>query len=60
MTTPNQTAIDYLRSLADQGFWGAITLKYEHGEIVHIRKEENLKPSALSELPKVTNAQSTY
>jgi hypothetical protein len=60
MTAANQTAIDYLKSLAQQGFWGAITLKYEHGEIVHIRKEENLKPSSLSELPRVTNAKSTH
>jgi len=60
MTTPNQSTIDYLRSLADQGFWGAITLKYEHGEIVHIRKEENLKPSSLSEFPRLTNVKSTH
>jgi len=60
MTTPNQTAVEYLRSLADQGFWGAITLKYEGGKIVHVRKEENLKPSSLSELPRLTNAKSTH
>jgi len=60
MTAANKSSIDYLKGLAEQGFWGAISLKYEHGEIDHIRKEENLKPSSLSELPRVTNAKSTH
>jgi len=47
MNTSNQTAFDYLRSLADQGFWGFLTLKFEHGEVVHLRREENLKPTEL-------------
>ena len=51
MSAANQSAIDYLRSLAEQGFFGAITLKYEAGKIVHLRKEENLKPSDLSGTP---------
>jgi hypothetical protein len=55
MTSINETSIDYLRSLAKQGFWGAITLKYEAGRIVHVRKEENLKPSDLSGTPEKTN-----
>jgi len=55
MTAANQTAINYLRSLAEQGFFGAITLKYEAGRIVHVRKEENLKPSDLSGTPEKTN-----
>jgi hypothetical protein len=58
--TANQTTLDYLRSLADQGFWGAITLKYEHGEVIHLRKEENLKPSSLSELPRLANAKPAH
>ena len=60
MSAANQSAIDYLKSLAEQGFWGAVTLKYEGGEVVHIRKEENLKPSSLSEFPRATNAKSTH
>ena len=55
MTSINETSIDYLRSLAKQGFWGAITLKYEAGKIVHLRKEENLKPSDLSGTPERVN-----
>lgn len=47
MSTANQIAIDYLRSLGEQGFWGFLTLKFEHGEVVHLRREENLKPNEL-------------
>jgi hypothetical protein len=47
MTAANQTAMDYLKSLAEQGFWGFLTLKFEHGEVVHLRREENLKPNEL-------------
>jgi hypothetical protein len=55
MTAANQSAFDYLRSLAEQGFFGAITLKYEAGKVVHVRKEENLKPSDLSGTPERVN-----
>ena len=47
MNAQNQTSIDYLRSLAEQGFWGFLTFKFEHGEVVHLRREENLKPAEL-------------
>jgi hypothetical protein len=60
MTTPNQSTIDYLRSLAEQGFYGTITLKYEAGKIVHVRKEENLKPSDLSGIPERINDRTRY
>jgi hypothetical protein len=56
----SEAVLAYLRNLSNQQFWGAVTLKYEGGDIVHIRKEENLKPSSLSELPRVTNAKSTH
>jgi hypothetical protein len=55
MSAANQSAIDYLKSLAEQGFFGAITLKYEAGKVVHLRKEENLKPSDLSGTPERVN-----
>jgi len=47
MNAANQTTFEYLQSLAAQGFWGFLTLKFEHGEIVHLRREENLKPNEL-------------
>ena len=39
---------DYLRELSESRFWGSITLKFESGQVVHARREENLKPSELS------------
>ena len=55
MTGPIDTTLDYLRNLADQNFWGTVTLKYENGGIVHVRQEENLKPSELSGRPRKNN-----
>jgi len=37
----------YLNQLVRDHFFGALTLKYEAGRLIHIRKEENLKPSEL-------------
>ena len=49
---PNNDSLDYLSSLAEQSFWGTVTLKFENGRIVHIRQEVNLKPSELSGTPR--------
>jgi hypothetical protein len=43
----NEGAIGYLEYLTAEGFWGFITLKFEGGRVVHIRREENLKPNEL-------------
>jgi hypothetical protein len=48
MEPRNAGTFDYLRRLAEAGFWGSITVKFENGVVVHIRREENLKPSELS------------
>jgi hypothetical protein len=49
---PTATAFgEYLRQLADSRFFGSITLKFEAGQIVHARREENIKPSELSGTP---------
>jgi hypothetical protein len=55
MIAGTTVALEYLRNLASKGFWGAITLKFEKGEIVHVRQEENLKPSDLSGPPRKNN-----
>lgn len=45
------TAIDavlgYVKDLSQHGFWGFVTVKFENGHPVHVRREENLKPSEL-------------
>ena len=51
----NAAVFEYIKRLADSGFFGAVTLKYEAGRIVHLRKEENLKPSELSESPRFSD-----
>ena len=47
----NENTIKYLRKLEGQQFWGFLTMKFEGGTIVHMRREENLKPSAIETLP---------
>jgi hypothetical protein len=55
MSAANTAAMDYLRNLAAHSFWGTVALKFERGEIVHVRQEENLKPSELSGNPRRNN-----
>jgi hypothetical protein len=47
MISATQNALDYVRNLSEQAFWGLVSLKFENGTIVHVRQEENLKPSEL-------------
>ena len=47
MSATTEKALTYLRQLAEQGFWGFLTLKLENGHVVHVRQEENLKPDRL-------------
>ena len=56
MNVMNEPALTYLKSLAERSFWGAVTLKFEEGAIVHLRQEQNLKLSELSGQPRNTNA----
>jgi hypothetical protein len=44
----NAPTLDFIRRLTESGFWGSITRKFEAGVVVHVRREENLKPSELS------------
>lgn len=48
----NESTVAYLDKLSREPFWGSVTLKFEDGRIVHIRREENLKPTELSGNPK--------
>jgi hypothetical protein len=44
---PTRTVIAYIEGLAAEHFWGFLSLKFENGKVVHLRKEENLKPQDL-------------
>jgi len=54
--TGTDSAISYIQKLANENFWGTVAVKFEGGRIVHLRKEENLKPSELSGTPRKNNA----
>jgi len=53
------SGINYIRSLEEEGFWGFLALKFENGKIVHIRREENLRPNELPERNRRQNAHSS-
>lgn len=47
--------VAYMTSLAQRKFWGFITVKFENGCPVHVRREENLKPGDLPIVVPETN-----
>lgn len=58
MDKHNDITSEYLQKLAKAHFWGSLTVKFEGGRIVHLRKEENLKPEELTGAPKFNYADS--
>jgi hypothetical protein len=44
-------AIELIRRLASEHFYGALTLKFEAGRLTIIKKEQTIKPSTLPEQP---------
>lgn len=54
-----EIALAFVKSLAEAGFWGNISLKLERGRITHIRLEENFKPSELSGVPRQVSSEAT-
>lgn len=45
-------AIELIEQLTRDRFYGAVTIKFEAGRVVLMRKEETLKPNNLSEHPR--------
>lgn len=35
-------AVAFLRSLATAGFWGTLTIKFQHGDVIHVVREESI------------------
>lgn len=52
-------AIELIRRLARERFYGAVTVKFEAGNVVCMKKEETIKPSNLSGKPWSQNDQAT-
>jgi hypothetical protein len=44
-------AIELIRQLVRERFYGALTLKFEAGQLTIIKKEQTIKPSTLPEQP---------
>ena len=40
----NQTVLSLIDSLGHASFWGSLTLKFQHGQVIHITKEESIQP----------------
>jgi hypothetical protein len=53
----NDATITYLRDLASKGFWGTLTIKMQHGSVIHITREESIPADKLISTP---NYRSTY
>jgi hypothetical protein len=45
LTAANQNALALVESLAGTEFWGTLSLKFQHGQVIHITKEESIQPA---------------
>ena len=55
--TSTEAVLNYLCSLSQRGFWGFVSVKFENGCPVHVRREENLKPAELpKQLPEINRS----
>lgn len=52
ISSSNEEILTYLKRLTASRFWGSVTFKFESGEVVHVRQEENFKPFELSGRPR--------
>jgi len=47
-SVPTEAAIKFLRDLATSGFWGTLTIKLQHGDVVHLTREESIPADKLT------------
>ena len=52
-----EDALALLKQLASERFYGSVTLKFEGGRVVLLKKEQTLKPTDLSGQPRSRNAE---
>ena len=45
--TPNEATIRFVRDLGSRGFWGNVTIKFQHGDAVHLVIEESVQVEKL-------------
>ncbi len=46
-STTTEATIKFLRDLATRDFWGTLTIKLQHGDVVHITREESIPADKL-------------
>ena len=46
-STSTEAGIKFLRDLASLGFWGTLTFKLQHGDVVHVVREESIPAEKL-------------
>lgn len=44
---PNTSVHNFVDRLSREGFYGTVSLSFQSGNVVNIRKEQNLKPQDL-------------
>jgi len=47
LSNSTEAAIKFLRDLASLGFWGNVTFKLQHGDVVHVTREESIPAEKL-------------
>jgi hypothetical protein len=53
-------ALELIRQLAGERFYGALTLKFEAGRITTIKKEQTIKPNDLPGQPRKNNDETKW
>jgi hypothetical protein len=47
ITSGTRQVVAYLEKLTQDQFWGNLTLKFQAGNVIHVLREESLKPEQL-------------
>ena len=54
----NRSVREFLERLEQEHFFGTVAVRYENGKAVHIRREESILPTNLTENPNHVNRNS--
>jgi hypothetical protein len=57
MSAANENTLALMKSLGEQDFWGTLTVRFQHGQVVHISKEESIQPAPSTRSQYETNNQ---
>jgi hypothetical protein len=60
MISPNENALEHIKELAEQGFWGTVKLQIQKGQIIHLVEERSFKPEQLIPEHRRSHEHNTY